>query len=87
MSGTVKLTVDIGLPKLPKLGSDSGADPMRLLSGVHVIRVATDASGPESRKRIALHDTLSEYDLFRDGSELWSSDSSRRRPATARSTR
>jgi outer membrane lipoprotein-sorting protein len=77
VSGTVKLTVDIGLPKLPKLGGDSGADPMRLLSGVHVIRVATDASGPQSRERVALHDTLSEYDLFRDGSDLWVWDSSR----------
>lgn len=77
VSGTVRLTVDIGLPKLPKLGGDGGADPLRLLSGVHVIRVATDATSPESRERVALHDTLSEYDLFRDGSDLWVWDSSR----------
>ena len=79
VSGTVKLTVDIGLPKLPKLGGGSGggADPMRLLSGSHLIRVATDASGPQARERVALQDTLSEYDLFRDGSDLWVWDSSR----------
>lgn len=75
LSGTVKLTVDIGLPRLPKLGGDGGADPMRLLSGVHYVRVATDASGPESRERVAVQDTLSEYDLFRDGSDLWVWDS------------
>ena len=75
VSGTVKLTVDIGLPKLPKLGGDGGADPMRLLSGIHFVRVATDASGPRSRERVAVQDTLSEYDLFRDGSDLWAWDS------------
>lgn len=76
VSGTVKLTVDIGLPRLPKLGGEGGADPMRLLSGVHNLRVATDASGPEARERVAVQDTLSEYDLFRDGSDLWMWDSS-----------
>ena len=75
VSGTVKLTVDIGLPRLPKLGGDGGADPMRLLSGVHYVRLATDASGPRSRERVAVQDTLSEYDLFRDGSDLWVWDS------------
>lgn len=76
VSGTVKLTVDIGLPKLPKLGTDGGADPIRLLSGVHLVRVATDSSTPQSRERVALQDTLSEYDLFRHGSDLWMWDSS-----------
>jgi outer membrane lipoprotein-sorting protein len=75
VSGTVRLTVDIGLPKLPKLGGDGGADPMRLLSGVHYVRVATDNSGPASRERVAVQDTLSEYDLYRDGSNLWAWDS------------
>ncbi|WP_370354298.1 outer membrane lipoprotein carrier protein LolA [Catenulispora sp. EB89] len=76
VSGTVRLTVDVGLPKLPKLGGDGGADPMRLLSGVHFVRVATDDSGPEPRERIGVQDTLSEYDLYRDGSDLWAWDSS-----------
>lgn len=78
VSGTVRLTVDVGLPKLPKLGGDGGADPMRLLSGVHSVRVATDDSGPEARERIGVQDTLSEYDLYRDGSDLWAWDSSHR---------
>ena len=75
VSGTVRLNVDIGLPRLPNLGSGGGADPIRLLSGVHLVRVATDASGPEARERIGLQDTLSEYDLFRDGGDLWVWDS------------
>lgn len=75
VSGTVKLTVAIGLPRLPKLGGDGGADPMRLLSGVHIVRMATDSSGPQARERVAIQDTLSEYDLFRDGSDLWMWDS------------
>lgn len=76
VSGTVRLTVDVGLPKLPKLGGDGGADPMRLLSGIHYVRVATDASRPDSRERVAVQDTLSEYDLYRDGTDLWAWDSS-----------
>ncbi|MBS2536617.1 hypothetical protein KGQ20_28035 [Catenulispora sp. NF23] len=75
VSGTVRLNVDIGLPHLPNLGSGGGADPIRLLSGAHLVRVATDASGPQARERIALQDTLSEYDLFRDGGDLWIWDS------------
>jgi outer membrane lipoprotein-sorting protein len=77
VSGTVRLSVDIGLPRLPKLGSDGGADPLRLLSGVHYIRLATESSGPQARERVALMDTLSEYDLVRDGSDLWMWDSTR----------
>ena len=77
LSGTVHLSVDIGLPRLPKLGSDGGADPLRLLSGDHLLRVATDSSGGQQRERIALQDTLSEYDLYSDDSDLWMWDSSR----------
>jgi outer membrane lipoprotein-sorting protein len=77
VSGTVRLNVDIGLPRLPKLGSEGGADPLRLLSGAHRLRVATDSSGPQPRERVALLDTLSEYDLVRDGSDLWMWDSTR----------
>src|SRR4051812_30180557 len=76
-SGNVRLSVDIGLPRLPKLGSDGGADPLRLLSGDHLIRVATDESNGEKRERVALLDTLSEYDVVRDDSDLWMWDSTR----------
>ncbi|NUP46800.1 MAG: hypothetical protein HOW97_05720 [Catenulispora sp.] len=77
ISGTVKLSIDIGLPKLPKLGTDGGADPLRLLSGDHLIRIVADATDGEQRERIALLDTLSEYDIYRDDSDLWMWDSTR----------
>jgi len=73
----VELSVDIGLPRLPKLGTDGGADPLRLLSGTHIVRVATDTVGGAQRQRVALLDTLSEYDAVRDGSDLWLWDSTR----------
>ncbi|NUR61329.1 MAG: hypothetical protein HOV87_22110 [Catenulispora sp.] len=76
-SGTVRLSIDIGLPKLPKLGTDGGADPLRLLSGDHLIRVVADTTDGEQRERVALLDTLSEYDIVRDDSELWLWDSTR----------
>ncbi|GAA2002461.1 hypothetical protein [Catenulispora subtropica] len=76
-SGTVRLSVDIGLPRLPKLGTDGGADPLRLLSGDHRVRVVADESGGEQRERVALLDTLSEYDIYRGGSDLWLWDSTR----------
>lgn len=77
ISGTVKLSIDIGLPKLPKLGTDGGADPLRLLSGDHLIRVVADAPDGEQRERVALLDTMSEYDLYRDDSDLWMWDSTK----------
>ena len=76
-SGTVRLNVDIGLPRLPKLGTDGGADPLRLLSGDHLIRVVASESDGEQRERVALLDTLSEYDIFRDDGGLWLWDSTR----------
>ncbi|NUR25725.1 MAG: hypothetical protein HOV83_07730 [Catenulispora sp.] len=76
-SGTVRLSVDIGLPRLPKLGTDGGADPLRLLSGDHLVRVVADEDGGGQRERVALLDTLSEYDMFRDGSDLWMWDSTK----------
>ncbi|MBW8806555.1 MAG: hypothetical protein JF587_22275 [Catenulisporales bacterium] len=76
-SGNVRLSVDIGLPRLPKLGTDGGADPLRLLSGDHLIRVATDETDGEKRERVALLDTLSEYDVVRDDTDLWLWDSTR----------
>jgi outer membrane lipoprotein-sorting protein len=76
-SGTVHLAVDIGLPRLPKVGTDGGADPLRLLAGEHVVRVATDTTHGAQRQRVAVLDTLSEYDAVRNGSDLWLWDSTR----------
>lgn len=70
-SGVVSLTTDLGLPALPDLGSN--ANPMSLLSGTHTLQVA--ANGP-GKQRIALLDTMSEYDLVRNGTQVWLYDSS-----------
>jgi outer membrane lipoprotein-sorting protein len=70
-SGTVALTTNLGLPALPDLAG--GANPLSLLSGTHTLQVAAD--GPD-KQRIALLDTMSEYDLVRNGTQVWIYDSS-----------
>ncbi len=70
-SGTVALTTNLGLPALPDLAG--GANPLSLLSGTHTLQVA--ANGPD-KQRIALLDTMSEYDLVRNGTQFWLYDSS-----------
>lgn len=69
-SGTVSLTANLGLPALPDLSG--GANPLALLSGAHTLQVA--ANGPQ-KQRIALLDTMSEYDLVRNGTQVWLYDS------------
>jgi outer membrane lipoprotein-sorting protein len=70
-SGTVALTTNLGLPALPDLSNR--ANPLSLLSGTHTLQVA--ANGPH-KERIALLDTLSEYDLVHNGKQVWLYDSS-----------
>lgn len=69
-SGTVSLSTDLGLPALPDLSR--GANPLSMLSGTHVLQVAANGPGKE---RIALLDTMSEYDLVRNGDQIWIYDS------------
>jgi outer membrane lipoprotein-sorting protein len=70
-SGTVALTTNLGLPALPNLSGR--ANPLSLLSGTHTLQVA--AHGPQ-KERIALLDTMSEYDLVHNGTQVWLYDSS-----------
>ncbi|MER5642695.1 DUF2092 domain-containing protein [Kitasatospora sp. NPDC002227] len=87
LSGTVKLSVDLGLPTqlmnaaggMMRGGSEKGgshADPqgraLALLGGDHTIQLALD--GPD-RQRIGLVDRLSGYELVHNGAELWAWDS------------
>jgi outer membrane lipoprotein-sorting protein len=69
-SGTMSVTTDLGLPALPDLGG--GANPLSLFEGTHTLQVAAD--GPDMQ-RIALLDTMSEYDFVRNGTNLWLYDS------------
>jgi outer membrane lipoprotein-sorting protein len=69
-SGTVSLTTNLGLPALPDISGR--ANPLSLLSGTHTLQVAAD--GPQ-KQRIALLDTMSEYDVIHNGNQVWLYDS------------
>ncbi|KOV70784.1 LolA family protein [Streptomyces sp. MMG1121] len=88
LSGTVKISTDLGLPNLGGLesglvseaakgaGDGSSADPQakltELASGTHTLRVAAD--GPQKQK-VSLLDSGSEYSLIHDGTNVWGYDS------------
>ncbi|WP_162467313.1 LolA family protein [Streptomyces cavernae] len=86
LSGTVKISTDLGLPSLGGLesslapggaaGGDSSADPasklMELASGTHTLRVAAD--GPDKQK-LSVLDKASEYSLIHNGDDVWAYDS------------
>ncbi|GLW45191.1 hypothetical protein Stsp02_08530 [Streptomyces sp. NBRC 14336] len=88
LSGTVKISTDLGLPDLGGLESaltsgamgsgegGSSADPStkltELVSGSHTLRVAAD--GPD-RQKISLLGKASEYSLIHNGKDVWGYDS------------
>ncbi|MFJ9716819.1 outer membrane lipoprotein carrier protein LolA [Streptomyces sp. NPDC101213] len=88
LSGTVKITTDLGLPDLGGLesgllsgatGDDEGgssADPStkltELASGTHTLRVAAD--GPD-RQKLSLLESAAEYSLIHNGKDVWGYDS------------
>ncbi|GGW80027.1 hypothetical protein GCM10010503_66890 [Streptomyces lucensis JCM 4490] len=88
LSGTVKISTDLGLPDLgglgggiaPGAGSGSGdgsaADPQskltELVTGTHTLRVAAD--GPD-RQKLSLLERGAEYSLIHHGKDVWGYDS------------
>lgn len=88
LSGTVKITTDLGLPDLggletsllkgagPGGGSGSSADPTarltELASGTHTLRVAAD--GPD-RHKVSLLEDADEYSVIHNGKDVWGYDS------------
>ena len=88
LSGTVKISTDLGLPSLGGLegslgggmggGDDSGssADPssklLELASGTHTLRVAADG---EDKQKLSLLDKAAEYSVIHNGGEVWAYDS------------
>lgn len=88
LSGTVKVTTDLGLPDLGGLESSllssatqgssgsSSADPSakltELASGTHTLRVAAD--GPQKQK-LSLLENAAEYSLIHNGKDVWGYDS------------
>ncbi|MCT7356554.1 DUF2092 domain-containing protein [Streptomyces sp. 15-116A] len=88
LSGTVKISTDLGLPDLGGLESSfasgamergeggSSADPSakltELASGTHTLRVAVD--GPD-RQKVSLLEDAAEYSLIHNGKDVWGYDS------------
>ncbi|MFJ9898634.1 outer membrane lipoprotein carrier protein LolA [Streptomyces sp. NPDC091280] len=87
LSGTVKISTDLGLPDLGGLesslmsgatrsGDGSSADPTakltELATGTHTLRVAAD--GPDKQK-VSLLENAAEYSLIHNGKDVWGYDS------------
>jgi outer membrane lipoprotein-sorting protein len=88
LSGTVKISTDLGLPNLGGLESGllsgaasqgeggSSAEPTakltELASGTHTLRVAVD--GPD-RQKLSLLENAAEYSLIHNGKDVWGYDS------------
>lgn len=87
LSGTVKISTDLGLPDLgglesslmsgaAKSGDGSSADPTtkltELATGTHTLRVAAD--GPDKQK-VSLLENAAEYSLIHNGKDVWGYDS------------
>ncbi|MET7987921.1 DUF2092 domain-containing protein [Streptomyces sp. NPDC005281] len=87
LSGTVKVSTDLGLPNLGGLESGllsgaakghggSSADPqsklLELASGTHTLRVAAD--GPD-RGKVSLLENAAEYSVIHNGKDVWGYDS------------
>ncbi|MFI9720291.1 outer membrane lipoprotein carrier protein LolA [Streptomyces sp. NPDC052396] len=86
MSGSVRVTSDLGLPSLPAgmsfgtggKGAHGGgsADPQakltELVSGTHTLRLAAD--GPD-KQRVSIVERAAEYSLIHNGDQVWAYDS------------
>ncbi|MFI7354477.1 outer membrane lipoprotein carrier protein LolA [Streptomyces avidinii] len=82
LSGTARITTDLGLPKIASglLGgggiAGGSANPedkvAQLANGSHTLRVAAD--GPE-RQRLTFLDGKDEYSLIHNGNDVWGYDS------------
>ncbi|MEU0666987.1 DUF2092 domain-containing protein [Streptomyces lavendulocolor] len=82
LSGTVKVTTDLGLPSLAGLGGDLGGGGaggeaglgklMEFATGTHTLRVAAD--GPDKQRLTVVDDASAEYSLVRNGKDVWAYD-------------
>ncbi|KPI20852.1 hypothetical protein OK074_7529 [Actinobacteria bacterium OK074] len=88
VSGTVKITTDLGLPDVSGLASGltgssgagaggSSADPssrlLELASGTHTLRVAADG---QDKQKVSVIEKAAEYSLIHNGDDVWAYDSS-----------
>lgn len=68
LSGTVEVVSNLGLPVLPGMSSAKATGPLALATGTHTLRVWAD--GPDLT-RVALIGAGSEYDVLRNGADVW----------------
>lgn len=68
LSGTLRVSADLGLPQLPAAALGGSASPLVLLSGSHTGRVWYAGA---DRVRLQLFGTAEETDLIRQGRDLW----------------
>ena len=67
LSGTVRVSADLGLPQLPA-PSGEDASVQTMLSGTHILSVAV--RGPQ-QQRIGIHGSLEQTELIHNGRDVW----------------
>jgi outer membrane lipoprotein-sorting protein len=68
LSGTVIERADLGIPAIPGADGRDDAELTSLVSGTHTLRVRYSAP---DKARLAILDTYSEYDIIRNGNDVW----------------
>jgi outer membrane lipoprotein-sorting protein len=68
LSGTVVERADLGIPAIPGANGQDNQELTSLASGTHTLRVRY--SSPD-KARLAVLDTYSEYDIIRNGKDVW----------------
>lgn len=73
LSGTVQASADLGLPEVPTQPTGGTSTLASLLTGTHTVRIWQDGS---DRQRVAVLERLGETDVARNGTTVWTYQSS-----------
>jgi outer membrane lipoprotein-sorting protein len=68
LSGTAVERADLGIPAIPSANGQEDAELTSLVSGSHTIRVRYSAP---DKGRLAVLGTYSEYDIIKNGKDVW----------------
>ena len=68
LSGTVVERADLGIPAIPGADGRDDEELTSLVSGTHTLRVRYSAP---DKARLAVLGTYSEYDIIRNGKDVW----------------
>ena len=68
LSGTVVERADLGIPAIPGADGQDDAELTSLVSGTHTLRVRYSAP---DKQRLAVLGTYSEYDIIKNGKDVW----------------